>query len=141
MYHVTILNMNKEILIQEFNSLMKALDHIQEEQSIVKRKLNVLLESAVMLDFLVWAEELLQQILNRETAVLLLRNDISVFKKSVTTKKTIAIYVDLTQNKLFKKFKEQVLYLENEFSDWKLEVDEKLEGAKLNPSNVISLPE
>ena len=59
----------------------------------------------------------------------------------VTTKKTIAIYVGLTQNKLFKKFKEQVLYLENEFSDWKLEVDEKLEGAKLNPSNVISIPE
>jgi len=133
--------MNKEILIQEFNSLMKALDHIQEEQSIVKRKLNVLLESAVMLDFLVWAEELLQQILNRETAVLLLRNDISVFKKSVTTKKTIAIYVDLTQNKFFKKFKDQVLYLENEFGDWKLEADKKLEGAKLNPSNVISLPE
>jgi hypothetical protein len=133
--------MNEEILTFEFDLLMKTLDHIQEEQSIVKRKLSVLLESAVMLDFLVWAEELLQQILNRETAVLLLRNDISVFKKSVTTKKTIAIYVDLTQNKLFKKFKEQVLYLENEFSDWKLEVDEKLEGAKLNPSNVISLPE
>jgi hypothetical protein len=133
--------MNKEILIQEFDSLMKVLDHIQDEQSIVKRKLNVLLESAVMLDFLVWAEELLQQILNRETAIVLLRKDIIVFKKSVTTKKTIAIYVDLTQNKLFKKFKEQVLYLENEFSDWKLEVDEKLEGAKLNPSNVISIPE
>ncbi len=133
--------MNKEILIQEFDSLMKVLDHIQEEQSIVKRKLNVLLESTVMLDFLVWAEELLQQILNRETAIVLLRKDIIVFKKSVTTKKTIAIYVDLTQNKLFKKFKEQVLYLENEFSDWKLEVDEKLEGAKLNPSNVISIPE
>jgi len=133
--------MNKEILTFEFDLLMKTLDHIQEEQSIVKRKLSVLLESAVILDFLIWAEELLQQILNRETAVLLLRNDISVFKKSVTTKKTIAIYVDLTQNKLFKKFKEQVLYLENEFSDWKLEVDEKLEGAKLNPSNVISLPE
>jgi len=133
--------MNKEILTFEFDLLMKTLDHIQEEQSIVKRKLSVLLESAVILDFLIWAEELLQQILNRETAVLLLRNDISVFKKSVTTKKTIAIYVDLTQNKLFKKFKEQVLYLENEFSDWKLEADEKLEGAKLNPSNVISLPE
>ena len=133
--------MNKEILIQEFDSLMKVLDHIQDEQSIVKRKLNVLLESAVMLDFLVWAEELLQQILNRETAIVLLRKDIIVFKKSVTTKKTIAIYVDLTQNKLFKKFKEQVLYLENEFSDWKLEADEKLEGAKMNPSNIISIPE
>jgi len=133
--------MNKEILTFEFDLLMKTLDHIQEEQSIVKRKLSVLLESAVILDFLIWAEELLQQILNRETAVLLLRNDISVFKKSVTTKKTIAIYVDLTQNKLFKKFKEQVLYLENEFGDWKLEADKKLEGAKLNPSNVISLPE
>lgn len=133
--------MSKEILIQEFDSLMKVLDHIQEEQSIVKRKLNLLLESTVMLDFLVWAEELLQQILNRETAIVLLRKDIIVFKKSVTTKKTIAIYVGLTQNKLFKKFKEQVLYLENEFSDWKLEADEKLEGAKMNPSNVISIPE
>ncbi len=133
--------MNKEILIQEFDSLMKVLDHIQEEQSIVKRKLNVLLESTVMLDFLVWAEELLQQILNRETAIVLLRKDIIVFKKSVTTKKTIAIYVGLTQNKLFKKFKEQVLYLENEFSDWKLEANEKLEGAKMNPSNVISILE
>lgn len=133
--------MGKEILIQEFDSLMKVLDHIQEEQSIVKRKLNLLLESTVMLDFLVWAEELLQQILNRETAIVLLRKDIIVFKKSVTTKKSIAIYVGLTQNKLFKKFKEQVLYLENEFSDWKLEADEKLEGAKMNPSNVISIPE
>ena len=133
--------MNKEILIHEFDSLMMVLDHIQEEQSIVKRKLSVLLESAVILDFLIWAEELLQQILNRETAVLLLRNDINAFRKSVLTKKTIAIYVDLTQHKFFKKFKEQVLYLENEFSDWKLEADEKLEGAKLNPSNVISLPE
>lgn len=133
--------MSKEILIQEFDSLMKVLDHIQEEQSIVKRKLNLLLESTVMLDFLVWAEELLQQILNRETAIVLLRKDIIVFKKSVTTKKTIAIYVGLTQNKLFKKFKEQVLYLENEFSDWKLEADVKLEGAKMNPSNVISIPE
>ena len=133
--------MNKDILTFEFDLLMKTLDHIQEEQSIVKRKLSVLLESAVILDFLIWAEELLQQILNRETAVLLLRNDINAFRKSVLTKKTIAIYVDLTQNKLFKKFKEQVLYLENEFSDWKLEADEKLEGAKLNPSNVISLPE
>lgn len=133
--------MSKEILIQEFDSLMKVLDHIQEEQSIVKRKLNLLLESTVMLDFLVWAEELLQQILNRETAIVLLRKDIIVFKKSVTTKKSIAIYVGLTQNKLFKKFKEQVLYLENEFSDWKLEADEKLEGAKMNPSNVISIPE
>jgi hypothetical protein len=133
--------MNKETTIHEFDSLMMVLDHIQEEQSIVKRKLSVLLESAVILDFLIWAEELLQQILNRETAVLLLRNDINAFRKSVLTKKTIAIYVDLTQHKFFKKFKDQVLYLENEFSDWKLEVDEKLEGAKLNPSNVISLPE
>jgi len=133
--------MNKETIIHEFDSLMMVLDHIQEEQSIVKRKLSVLLESAVILDFLIWAEELLQQILNRETAVLLLRNDINAFKKSVLTKKTIAIYVDLTQHKFFKKFKDQVLYLENEFGDWKLEADKKLEGAKLNPSNVISLPE
>ncbi|TRZ75993.1 MAG: hypothetical protein D4R94_05780 [Chitinophagaceae bacterium] len=129
--------MNKEILIHEFDSLMNTLDHIQEEQSIVKRKLSILLESAVLLDFLVWSEELLQQILNRETAVLLLRKDINAFKKSVLTKKTVAIYVDLTQHKFFKKFKDQVHYLENEFSDWKLEADEKLEEAKMNPTKVI----
>ena len=124
--------MNKEILIQEFDSLMKVLDHILEEQSAVKRKLSVLLENAVVHDFLEWAEELLQQILNRETAAVLLRKDIIAFKKSVLTKKTIAIYVDLTQNKMFKKIKEQVLYLENEFSDWRVQADEKLERQNLN---------
>lgn len=124
--------MNKEILIQEFDSLMKVLDHILEEQSAVKRKLSVLLENAVVHDFLEWAEELLQQILNRETAAVLLRKDIIAFKKSVINKKTIAIYVDLTQNKMFKKFKEQVLYLENEFSDWRVQADEKLERQNLN---------
>jgi hypothetical protein len=128
--------MNKETIILEFDLLMKTLDRIQEEQAIVKRKLSVLLESAVLLDFLVWAEELLQQILNRETAVLLLRNDINAFRKSVMTKKTIAIYVDFTQHKIFKKFKEQVLYLENEFSTWKRLAEEKLVGSKLKPSNI-----
>ena len=128
--------MNKETIILEFDLLMKTLDRIQEEQAIVKRKLSVLLESAVLLDFLVWAEELLQQILNRETAVLLLRNDINAFRKSVMTKKTIAIYVDFTQHKIFKKFKEQVLYLENEFNTWKRLAEEKLVGSKLKPSNI-----
>lgn len=120
--------MNKEILIQEFDSLMKVLDHILEEQSTVKRKLSVFLENAVVCDFLEWAEELLQQILNRETAVVLLRKDIIGFKKSILNKKSIAFYLELTQNKIFKKYKEQVLYLENEFSDWKLHADEKLES-------------
>ena len=116
--------MNKDILTNEFELLVKTLDQIQEEQSVVKRKLSELLEAAVLNEFVEWAEDLLQQILNRETALLLLRKDILAYKKWVLTKKGIAIYVDLSQNKQFKKFKDQVLYLETEFYQWK-QIDRK----------------
>jgi hypothetical protein len=126
--------MNKDILTNEFELLVKTLDQIQEEQSVVKRKLSELLEAAVLNEFVDWAEDLLQQILNRETALLLLRKDILAYKKWVLTKKGIAIYVDLSQNKQFKKFKDQVLYLETEFYQWKQIADKKFELSQINPT-------
>jgi hypothetical protein len=126
--------MNKDILTNEFELLVKTLDQIQEEQSVVKRKLSELLEAAVLNEFVEWAEDLLQQILNRETALLLLRKDILAYKKWVLTKKGIAIYVDLSQNKQFKKFKDQVLYLETEFYQWKQIADKKFELSQINPT-------
>jgi hypothetical protein len=126
--------MNKDILTNEFELFVKTLDQIQEEQSVVKRKLSELLEAAVLNEFVDWAEDLLQQILNRETALLLLRKDILAYKKWVLTKKGIAIYVDLSQNKQFKKFKDQVLYLETEFYQWKQIADKKFELSQINPT-------
>ena len=126
--------MNKDILTNEFELLVKTLDQIQEEQSVVKRKLSELLEAAVLNEFVEWAEDLLQQILNRETALLLLRKDILAYKKWVLTKKGIAIYVDLSQNKQFMKFKDQVLYLETEFYQWKQIADKKFELSQINPT-------
>jgi hypothetical protein len=49
--------MNKEIMSQEIESMIRTLDFIQEEQAFIKRKLSSLLENMVMSDVLVWAEE------------------------------------------------------------------------------------
>ena len=68
--------MNKELLYQQITVLLKILDIIQEEQSAMKRRLSILLDKAVLNNYIDWAEEIHQQILNRETAIQLLRKDI-----------------------------------------------------------------
>ena len=121
--------MKKEILLQELDSLIRTLDFIQEEQSFIKRKLSSFLDNKVMNDFVIWAEELHQQILNRETAVQLLRKDVSIFKNIMAGKLSILIQLDNNQKLLYKKFKEQVVYLEIEFISWKNEADTTFESA------------
>lgn len=123
------MNMKKEILLQELDSLIRTLDFIQEEQSFIKRKLSSFLDNKVMNDFVIWAEELHQQILNRETAVQLLRKDVSIFKNIMAGKLSILIQLDNNQKLLYKKFKEQVVYLEIEFISWKNEADTTFESA------------
>ena len=68
--------MKKEFIIQELESLIRSLGFIQEEQAFIKRKLSGLLENLVLNDFIIWAEDLQLQILNREAALRLLKNDI-----------------------------------------------------------------
>ena len=80
--------MNKEFITQEVESLIRSLDFIQEEQAFVKRKLSSLLENFVMNDFIIWAEDLQLQILNREAALRLLKNDILILKKGVKASKS-----------------------------------------------------
>jgi hypothetical protein len=120
--------MNKEFIKQELESLIRSLDYIQEEQAFVKRKLSSFLENVVMNDFIIWAEDLQLQILNREAALRLLQNDILLLKKGVKASKSVNNIVEAKLMTEYKKYKLQVVYLENEFIAWKSEVNEKFEA-------------
>ncbi len=121
--------MNKEFITQEVESLIRSLDFIQEEQAFVKRKLSSLLENFVMNDFIIWAEELQLQILNREAAVRLLKLDVLQLKKGVKASKSANNIVEAKLVTEYKKYKLQVVYLENEFITWKSDVNEKFEAS------------
>ena len=120
--------MNKEFIKQELESLIISLDYIQEEQAFVKRKLSSFLENFVMNDFIIWAGDLQLQILNREAALRLLQNDILLLKKGVKASKSVNNIVEAKLMTEYKKYKLQVVYLENEFIAWKSEVNEKFEA-------------
>ena len=120
--------MNKEFITQELESLIRSLDFIEEEQAFIKRKLSSLLENLVLNDFIIWAEDLQLQILNREAAVRLLNNDILLLKKGVKASKSVNNIVEAKLVTEYKKYKLQVVYLENEFIIWKSEVNEKFEA-------------
>jgi hypothetical protein len=120
--------MNKEFITQELESLIRSLDFIQEEQAFVKRKLSSLLENLVLNDFIIWAEDLQHQILNREAALRLLQNDILLLKKGVKASKSANNTVEAKLVTEYKKYKLQVVYLENEFIIWKSNVNDKFEA-------------
>lgn len=120
--------MNKEVLFKELDGLLKTLDIIQEEQAAIKRKLSGLLDNAVSNQFVDWAEELHQQILNREAALQLLRKDIIALRKTITLKKLVIYFVEHQYVKLIIKYKEQITYLENEFKNWSKATSEKFDA-------------
>ena len=121
--------MNKEIVLQEIESLIRSLDFIQDEQAFIKRKLSSLLENMVMHDFIEWAEELQLQIINREMAIKLLKSDIILLRNKVKAIKSINNIVDIGLVQDFKKFKQQVVYLETQFMTWKNDVNDRFEAA------------
>ena len=120
--------MKKEFITQELESLIRSLDFIQEEQAFVKRKLSSLLENLVLNDFIIWAEDLQHQILNREAAVRLSNNDILLLKKGVKASKLANNIMEAKLLTEYKKYKLQVVYLENEFIIWKSNVNDKFEA-------------
>jgi len=119
--------MNKEIIIQEIESLIRTLNFIQEEQSFIKNKLSIFLEKVAELTILNWAEILHQEILNRETAIQLLKNDILKLQNQVIRKKVINNILDRQIIESFRKFKQQVIYFEAEFINWKNITNEQFE--------------
>jgi hypothetical protein len=121
--------MNKEIMLQEIESLIRTMDFIQEEQSFIKRKLSSLLENMVMSDILAWAEELHQEILNRETAIQLLKGDVVTLRNQVKVKRSVNNIVDPNTVAEYKKYKQQVGYIETEFFSWKSTANEKFDSA------------
>ncbi|MGI9138325.1 MAG: hypothetical protein ACR2IM_04725 [Sediminibacterium sp.] len=119
--------MNKEEVYMVLDGLLKKLDVIQEDQAVIKRKLSGLLDNTVSSQFIDWAEELHQQILNREAALQLLRKDIIALKKSIMIKKSIIYFIGNQYVKLITKFKEQIAYLENEYNNWSQTTSEKFD--------------
>jgi hypothetical protein len=106
----------KEFFIKELESLQRTLDFIQEEQAFVKQKITHYLDIFEETSWIEWAEDMQQQILNREAALHLLKKDIQKLK----AKKL----VDIVE---VKKQKQQLNYLENEFLTWKQVIDQKLD--------------
>ena len=121
--------MNKEIILQELESMIRTLDFIQEEQAFIKRKLSSLLENIVMSDVVAWAEDLHQEILNREVAIQLLNRDVINLRNLVKAKKSVNNIIDPTTVAEYKKYKQQVGYIETEFFTWKNIANEKFESA------------
>lgn len=120
--------MNKDLLFKDLDGLFIQLDIIQDEQAAIKRKLTGLLDSVVSNHFIDWAEELHQQILNREAALQLLRKDIIALRKAITTKKSVIYLVENQYVKLIIKYKEQTAYLNNEFKIWSKVTSEKFDA-------------
>ncbi|MEY4459143.1 MAG: hypothetical protein RIT38_348 [Bacteroidota bacterium] len=108
--------MKKEFFIKELESLQRTLDFIQEEQAFVKQKITHYLAIFEEASWIEWAEEMQQQILNREAALHLLKMDIQKLKGRKL--------VDIVE---VKKLKQQLNYLENEFLTWKQVIDQKLD--------------
>ena len=121
--------MNKEIILQELESMIRTLDFIQEEQSFIKRKLSSLLDQYVMIDVVAWAEELHQEILNREAAIQLLMGDTISLRNQMRAKSSINNLNESSKVTLFKKYKQQVGYIEAEFYKWKSAANEKFDTA------------
>lgn len=121
--------MNKEIILQEIESLIRTLSFIQEEQTFIKRKLSIFLDKVIAADILNWAETLHQEILNRDTAIQLLKNDILKIQNLVSRKKFINNILDRHIVDPFKKFQQQVIYIETEFVTWKNITNEQFESS------------
>ena len=120
--------MNNEVLYMDIDGLLNTLDVVQEEQTAIKRKLSGLLDNEVSIPFINWAEDIHQQILNREAAVQLLRKDIIALKKTIMQKKSIIYFIDNPYVKMITKYKEQVGYLQNEFIIWSKATAEKFDS-------------
>jgi hypothetical protein len=120
--------MNKTVIILELASLVRSLDFIQEEQAFIKDKLTSKLEEAHEISILNWAEEVHQQILNREMATQLLKKDIVQLDRALKLSSSIKFVEEGNLDK-YKNYKEQVLYLEQEFFIWKNKVNRELELA------------
>lgn len=121
--------MKKEIVLQEIDSLNRTLDFVQEEQSFIKRKLSSFLDNVVLNEAILWAEVIHQEILNRETAIQLLKSDIIKVTSLVKAKRSINNIVDPSIVENFRKYKQQLEYIETEFLSWKHTTNEKFESA------------
>ncbi len=124
--------MVKETSIKELESLIRTLEFIQEEQAFIKNKITGLLTDNVLESTIAWVEELDHHISNRESAIQLLKNDILSLSRLLKIKVPNSSDIDNKIIATLKKYKQQIVYLENEFMTWKHDVNQKIEFP--NPS-------
>jgi hypothetical protein len=86
------------------------------------------LDNVVTNNFIEWAEEIHQQILNREAAMQLLRKDIIVLSKTIVQKKSFIYFDENKYTKMISRYKEQLTYLDNEFKTWSKDISDKFES-------------
>lgn len=118
--------MNKEVIILELASLERTLDFIQDGQAFIKTKLTDKLEDNQDNNLLIWAEDIHQQIINRELAIQLLKKDVKQIDRSLKLLNGNKI-IGVEKLALIKKFTSQVSYLEQEFLLWKNNVNNYIE--------------
>ena len=119
--------MIKEESIKELESLIRTLEFIQEEQAFIKNKIAGLLTDNVLESTIAWVEELDHHISNRESAIQLLKNDILSLSRLLKIKVPNSSDIDNKIIATLKKYKQQIVYLENEFMTWKHDVNQKIE--------------
>ena len=118
--------MNKEVIILELASLERTLDFIQEGQAFIKTKLTDKLEDNQDNTLLIWAEEIHQQIINRELAIQLLKKDVKQIDRALKLLNGNKI-IGVEKLALIKKYTSQISYLEQEFLIWKNNVNDYIE--------------
>jgi predicted RNase H-like nuclease (RuvC/YqgF family) len=119
--------MIKEASTKELESLIRTLEFIQEEQAFIKNKIAGILTDKVVESTIEWVEELNQHISNRESAIQLLKNDILSLSRLLKIKVPNSTDIDVKIITTLKKYKQQIVYLENEFMKWKHDVNQKIE--------------
>ncbi len=124
--------MIKEESLKELESLIRTLEFIQEEQAFIKNKIAGLLTDTVLEATVLWVEELDQHISNRESAIQLLKSDILSLNRLLKIKVSNSSEIDKKIVLTIKKYKQQIVYLENEFMSWKHDVNQKIEFPSLN---------
>jgi hypothetical protein len=112
-----LIKMKKDFFKQELESLNRTIEFIQEEQAFIKRKMTIYIDAMVESKIILWAEEIQQQILNREVALQLIKKDFLVYKAS-----------KIVDEQKLKKDKQQLGYLEQEFIQWKHAIDLQLDA-------------
>jgi len=105
-----------EIFSLEKQTWLKSMEHMEQENDFLKNSISLILDSYSGNELVVWAEDYQHLLLQREAAIVLIRNDIAQLEelvlngnKNISSVQYNIVYSDQ------KKIRQKMEYLENEF--------------------------